>query len=150
MSAFCASQVLSWTLWGGVMRAYSPTKLTDNFFLGGATSLRGFGMWGTGPRHNGIVYMNCTCTSQNLSSKWQFLYITLSGVHFVLYRAVFVQLTLGRTFCAVWSTFCTSHSRAYILCCIEHFLHVSLLGVHFVLYGALFAHLTLGRTFCAV
>ena len=35
------------------MRAYSPTKLTDNFFLGGATSLRGFGMWGAGPRENG-------------------------------------------------------------------------------------------------
>ena len=36
------------------MRAYTPTKLTDNFFLGGATSLRGFGMWGAGPRQNGM------------------------------------------------------------------------------------------------
>ena len=35
------------------MRAYSPVKLTDNFFLGGSTTLRGFGMWGTGPRQNG-------------------------------------------------------------------------------------------------
>ena len=25
------------------------------------------------------------------------------------------------TFCAVWSMFCTSHSQAYILCYIEHF-----------------------------
>ena len=49
----CVLQVLTWTLWGGVMRAYSPVKLTDNFFLGGSTTLRGFGMWGTGPRQNG-------------------------------------------------------------------------------------------------
>ena len=67
------------------MRAYSPTKLTDNFFLGGATSLRGFGMWGTGPRQNGIVYMKL------------YMYIT----KFELKMAVFAHLTLGRTFCAI-------------------------------------------------
>ena len=37
------------------MRAYTPTKLTDKFFLGGGTSLRGFGLWGVGPRQNGTA-----------------------------------------------------------------------------------------------
>ena len=78
------------------------------------------------------------------------LHIPLSSVHFVLYGALIAHPTLERTFCAVWSTFCISHSRAYILCCMEHFLHIPLSSVHFVLYGTLFAHPILERTFCAV
>ena len=82
-------------------------------------------------------------------SIWQFLHILLSSVHFVLYGALFVHPTLERTFCAVWSTFCTSYSRACILYCMEHFLHIPLSCVHFVLYMAVFIHHTLKHTFCA-
>ena len=48
-------QVLCWTVWGGLMRAYTPMKLTDKFFLGGGTFLRDFGLWGVGPRQNGTM-----------------------------------------------------------------------------------------------
>lgn len=45
--------VLSLSLWGGVMRPYTPSRINDRFFLGGPTTLKGFGMWGTGPREQG-------------------------------------------------------------------------------------------------
>ena len=73
----------------------------------------------------------------------------LSGVHFVLYRALFAHGTLRHTFCAAYGSFCIWNSRAYILCCIEHFLHMELSGIHFVLHMAAFVYGTLGRTFCA-
>ena len=59
---------------------------------------------------------------------------------------VFVHKTLRRTFCAVYGTFCTSNSQAYILCSIQHFLHIKLSSTHFVLYTALFAHQILKHT----
>ena len=120
----------------------------------------------------------CTSISQVyvLCCIWQFLYINLSGVHFVLYMAVFVHQTLRHTFwavyvhqslrctfCAVYGSFCmsisqvyvlccfcTSNSQAYVLCSIWHFLHIKLSGVHFVLYMALFAHQTLRCAFRAL
>ena len=51
-----------------------------------------------------------------LCSIRHFLHIKLSGVHFVLYRALIAHQTLKRAFCALYGTFCTSNSRAYILC----------------------------------
>ena len=47
-------QVLSLSPWGGVLRPYSNNLVVDRFFLGGGTTLRGFDMWGVGPRENGI------------------------------------------------------------------------------------------------
>ena len=89
-----------------------------------------------------------TCISHNI----MYMYIKLSSIHFVLldYTALFARLTLRRTFRALYGTFCTSHSQAYISCSIRHFLHVLLSGVHFVLYTALFARPTLRRTFRAL
>ena len=85
-----------------------------------------------------------------LCSIQHFLHIKLCRVHFVLYTALFAHQTLPHTFCALYSTFCTSNSAAYILCSIQHFLHIKLCRVHFVLYTALFAHQTLPHTFCAL
>ena len=65
----------------------------------------------------GALFAHPTC-------KRTFLHILLLNIHFMLYGALFAHPTLERTFCAVWSTFCTSYSRAYILCCMEHFLHI--------------------------
>lgn len=48
-------KVLQLSLWGGVMRPYTPSKINDRFLLGGPTTLRGFGMWGVGPREQGSV-----------------------------------------------------------------------------------------------
>lgn len=43
--------VASFSLWGGVMRPLnSSSSICDRFFLGGPTTVRGFGMWGLGPR----------------------------------------------------------------------------------------------------
>ena len=81
-----------------------------------------------------------------LCSMWQFLHMALSGVHFVLYAAVFAHGTLGHTFCALCGSFCTWHSRAYMLCSMQQFLHMALWGVHFVLHAAVFVPGTLGRT----
>ena len=36
------------------MQPYSPSKINDRFLLGGPTTLRGFGMWGVGPREQGM------------------------------------------------------------------------------------------------
>ena len=33
---------------------YSPSKINDRFLLGGPSTLRGFGMWGVGPRKGGF------------------------------------------------------------------------------------------------
>ena len=35
------------------MRPFTQSKINDRFLLGGATSLRGFGLWGAGPRDQG-------------------------------------------------------------------------------------------------
>ena len=35
------------------MQPYRPSKINDRFLLGGPTTLRGFGMWGVGPREQG-------------------------------------------------------------------------------------------------
>ena len=56
------------------------------------------------------------------------------------------MVTISMYILSVYGTFCTSHSRAYILCCIEHFLHFTL---HFVLYTAVFVHQTIKHTLCA-
>ncbi|XP_064399710.1 sorting and assembly machinery component 50 homolog A-like [Halichondria panicea] len=45
--------VLSLRVWGGLMRPFTQSKINDRFLLGGATSLRGFGLWGAGPRDQG-------------------------------------------------------------------------------------------------
>ena len=81
-----------------------------------------------------------------LCSMRQFLHMALSGVHFVLYAAVFAHGTLGHTFCALCGSFCTWHSWAYMLCSMRQFLQMALWGVHFVLYAAVFVPGTLGRT----
>ena len=48
-------QVASGSLWGGVLRPIgSESHISDRLFLGGPTTLRGFGMWGLGPREKGI------------------------------------------------------------------------------------------------
>ena len=104
-----------------------------------------------------VIYKNSCCilymavSGIHLSSIRHFLHMAVSGVHFVLNMALFAQChgCLGRTFCALYGTFCTWMSRAYILCSIQYFLHLAVSGVHFVLYTALFAHGSLGRTFCA-
>ena len=85
------------------------------------------------------------------------------GVHFAQCHGC-----LGRTFCALYGTFCTWLSRAYILrsirhflhmavsdvhayilCPIRHFLYMDVLGVHFVLYTVLYVHHTVKCTFYA-
>jgi outer membrane protein insertion porin family len=48
-----AGWVFSLSLWGGILRPYSNNHVVDRFFLGGGTTLRGFGMWGAGPRERG-------------------------------------------------------------------------------------------------
>ena len=62
------------------MRAYSPTKLTDNFFLGGATSLRGFGMWGVGPRQNGIKTNLINFSYISMRKSYMYVKITINTV----------------------------------------------------------------------
>ena len=47
-------QVLSLTLWGGYLHPFTPSKINDRFLLGGPSTLRGFGLWGAGPRTNGF------------------------------------------------------------------------------------------------
>ena len=47
-------QVVSWSLWGGYLYALTPSKINDRFLLGGPSTLRGFGMWGAGPRERGF------------------------------------------------------------------------------------------------
>ena len=51
-------QVFCLSLWGGVLRPYSNNHLVDRFLLGGGTTLRGFGMWGVGPRDRGTYTMH--------------------------------------------------------------------------------------------
>ena len=94
----------------------------------------------------------CTWMSQTyiLCSIRHFLHMDVSGVHFVLYTALFAHGCLGRTFCALYGIFYTWLSRAYILCSIRHFLHMDVSVVHFVLYMAFFTHGCLGCTFCAL
>ncbi|CAI8027878.1 Sorting and assembly machinery component 50 homolog [Geodia barretti] len=48
-----AGWVFALSLWGGILRPYSNNHLPDRFLLGGGTTLRGFGMWGVGPREQG-------------------------------------------------------------------------------------------------
>lgn len=45
--------VVAVSLWGGYLHPFTPSKINDRFFLGGPSTLRGFGMWGAGPRENG-------------------------------------------------------------------------------------------------
>ena len=52
--------------------------------------------------------------------------------------------------CALYGTFCTSNSRACVLCSIRHSLHIKLSGMCFVLYTAHFAHQTPQCTFCGL
>ena len=47
-------QVLSLSLWGGYLHSFTPSKINDRFLLGGPSTLRGFSMWGAGPRENGF------------------------------------------------------------------------------------------------
>lgn len=43
----------SLTFWTGIMRPITPSRINDRFHLGGATTVRGFGMWGIGPHDSG-------------------------------------------------------------------------------------------------
>lgn len=45
--------VFSLSLWTGFLKPFSPSKVNDRFLLGGPTTLRGFGLWGIGPREQG-------------------------------------------------------------------------------------------------
>ena len=45
--------VFSVSLWTGFLKPLSPSKINDRFLLGGPTTLRGFGLWGIGPREQG-------------------------------------------------------------------------------------------------
>lgn len=47
--------VLSVSLWCGLLKPFiSNSKINDKFLLGGPTTLRGFHMWGMGPRSQGF------------------------------------------------------------------------------------------------
>ena len=80
--------------------------------------------------------------------------ILLSSVHFVLYRALIAHPTLERTFCAVWSTFCTSYSQAYILqkACHLTLSHISQATVHNYnkLYGYILELMRIQRSYHTV
>lgn len=49
-------QVLSWSLWGGYLHSFTPSKINDRFLLGGPSTLRGFGLWGVGPGERGFRF----------------------------------------------------------------------------------------------
>ena len=107
--------------------------------------------------HHTLKHTFCTSNSQAyiLCSIWYFLYIKPSGVHFVLYMALFVHQTLKHTyvhFVLYTALFAHQTLKRTFLCCIWQFLHISLSNVHFVLYNIMevFAHQTLKRTFCAL
>ena len=70
--------------------------------------------------HSQAYFLCSTQLSQAciLCSKQHFLYMALSGMHFVLYTSLFAHGTLRHTNCALYNTFCTW----------------GLSGVHFVLY----------------
>ena len=46
---------MSVRVWGGLMRPYTQSRINDRFLLGGASTLRGFGLWGAGPRDQGMM-----------------------------------------------------------------------------------------------
>ncbi|TRY97719.1 hypothetical protein DNTS_006369 [Danionella cerebrum] len=52
---FIWGSVLSASLWGGMIYPLSsqPTSIADRFYLGGPTSVRGFGMYSIGPQSEG-------------------------------------------------------------------------------------------------
>ena len=63
-------QVFALSLWGGIIRPYSNNHLPDRFLLGGGTTLRGFGMWGVGPREQGELDYIMVMTHKGHSFKF--------------------------------------------------------------------------------
>ena len=50
-------KVLGVSIWCGLIKPFTAaSKINDRFLLGGATTIRGFEMWGLGPNVQGYSY----------------------------------------------------------------------------------------------
>ena len=101
------------SLWCGILKSFSRTqsKINDRFVLGGATTLRGFQMWGMGPRCHGEAtavwtefcfwsFLPRLCPNSSMS--FHFIPFSLSSPFLSVSHTLFVGYSLGGD--AYWAT----------------------------------------------